>query len=320
MKNSFKPIKRELRSTIHRHFATVLQHPMPKRGRSDDGASTSASTRGGGRPSPPELHLSDADILRLFAALDLDDNGRVTRVEVREAFARQSLPFSDEAFERAVGRARHAKEGALDLRAFTQLVRQGDAVRRELFRALDRDEDGIVSREELRQAFRETIPDEKQRAAFVNHMMSVLDKDKSGSINYAEFTQWSVLARADSMEEVAEAFRADMDMGEEEKTPPGERRGMAWRQQVGIFCAGAAAGVLSRSATAPLERMKIMMQTGRVKGSVWRGLQHIVSTQGATSLWRGNFANCLKVAPAKALKFTLYENVKDAGTAGVSSV
>ena len=32
--------------------------------------------------------------------------------------------------------------------------------------------------------------------------------------------------------------------------------------------------------------------------------------EGAASLWRGNVANCLKVAPGKAIKFLMYENVR----------
>ena len=68
--------------------------------------------------------------------------------------------------------------------------------------------------------------------------------------------------RASSITAIAEQLRADLDLGEE-ATPParhGARHHATFKQQAGIFAAGAAAGVLSRSSTAPLERMKLMYQ------------------------------------------------------------
>lgn len=53
-----------------------------------------------------------------------------------------------------------------------------------------------------------------------------------------------------------------------------------------------------------------MLQTGRATSGAAATFARVVQSQGIWALWRGNLANCLKIAPAKAIKFGLYENVK----------
>merc|ERR1712086_465622 len=85
---------------------------------------------------------------------------------------------------------------------------------------------------------------------------------------------------------------------------------MTASQQIGVLISGAFAGVSSRTLTAPLERLKTLVQTQTNQNAVTLG-RNIVQTQGVRSLWRGNLANCLKVAPVKAVKFLGYEVVKN---------
>ncbi|XP_019747783.1 calcium-binding mitochondrial carrier protein SCaMC-3-like isoform X4 [Hippocampus comes] len=87
------------------------------------------------------------------------------------------------------------------------------------------------------------------------------------------------------------------------------RSGLVWRQLV----AGAMAGAVSRTGTAPLDRLKVFLQ---VHGSVshgknlWSGLRGMIQEGGVFSLWRGNGINVLKIAPESAIKFMAYEQIK----------
>lgn len=81
---------------------------------------------------------------------------------------------------------------------------------------------------------------------------------------------------------------------------------MWWRHLV----AGALAGAVSRTCTAPLDRLKVFLQ---VRGPEFQSLrlcfQHMVREGGYRSLWRGNGINVFKIAPESALKFWAYEEV-----------
>eukprot|EP00834_Sanchytrium_tribonematis_P002837 NODE_96_length_20709_cov_1.429161.p6 type:complete len:301 gc:universal NODE_96_length_20709_cov_1.429161:6450-5548(-) len=74
---------------------------------------------------------------------------------------------------------------------------------------------------------------------------------------------------------------------------------------------GSIAGIVSRSFTAPLDRMKVYLQTesGLLKFS---SIFHtIYKENGIRSFWRGNFINCMKVMPESALKFHFFEYSKE---------
>ncbi|KAF5837419.1 mitochondrial substrate carrier [Dunaliella salina] len=75
--------------------------------------------------------------------------------------------------------------------------------------------------------------------------------------------------------------------------------------------AGGLAGGISRTAVAPLERLKILMQVqgnDRVYRNTWQGLLHMARTEGIKGMMKGNGANCLRIVPNSAVKFLTYEH------------
>mmetsp|Transcript_40431 Transcript_40431/g.72625 ORF Transcript_40431/g.72625 Transcript_40431/m.72625 type:complete len:322 (-) Transcript_40431:172-1137(-) len=80
--------------------------------------------------------------------------------------------------------------------------------------------------------------------------------------------------------------------------------------------AGGVAGGLSRTAVAPLERLKILMQvqgnTGRVYTGVWQGLVYMARSEGFRGMMKGNGTNCARIIPNSAVKFFAYEHMSSA--------
>ena len=71
---------------------------------------------------------------------------------------------------------------------------------------------------------------------------------------------------------------------------------------------------VSRSCTAPLDRLKIFFQVQSMKGgeklTIMSGFRVMVKEGGVRSLWRGNGVNVLKIAPESAIRFYAYEYVR----------
>ncbi|RWS27545.1 calcium-binding mitochondrial carrier protein SCaMC-2-like isoform X2 [Leptotrombidium deliense] len=75
--------------------------------------------------------------------------------------------------------------------------------------------------------------------------------------------------------------------------------------------AGALGGTISRTITAPIDRIKVYRQvTGFKFNSIYALVRYLYREGGVLSFWRGNYVNVLKFATESALKFTLYEEVK----------
>lgn len=131
-----------------------------------------------------------------------------------------------------------------------------------------------------------------------------------------------------------------LDIGEDLNVPNDFSKtemqtGMWWRHLV----AGGVAGGVSRTCTAPLDRLKVFLQVSvllsfknkidespffllfihsflnlfQVQTSKQRisdCFRYMYKEGGTTSLWRGNGINVLKIAPESAIKFAAYEHIK----------
>lgn len=94
------------------------------------------------------------------------------------------------------------------------------------------------------------------------------------------------------------------------KSSTAHKHSLSWMQMGQSLAAGGIAGAVSRSAVAPLERLKILMQiqgNDKVYTGVWQGLSHMWKTEGIRGLFRGNGLNCMRIVPNSAIKFLAFE-------------
>ena len=79
-----------------------------------------------------------------------------------------------------------------------------------------------------------------------------------------------------------------------------------------LVFAGAVAGILSRTCCAPIEMVStVMMCRGTAaSGSMIGELSKTWKQEGLKGMFKGNGANCLKVAPSRGTQFLVYEFIK----------
>ncbi|KAG2663403.1 hypothetical protein I3760_16G027800 [Carya illinoinensis] len=77
--------------------------------------------------------------------------------------------------------------------------------------------------------------------------------------------------------------------------------------------AGGAAGAFAKTAVAPLERIKILLQT-RTKGfhslGVFQSLKKLLKHEGVQGFYKGNGASVIRIVPYAALHFMAYEQYR----------
>jgi len=78
-----------------------------------------------------------------------------------------------------------------------------------------------------------------------------------------------------------------------------------WEASKG-FSAGAAAGVIAKTSLAPLDRVKLLTQIERLRGtnrSIPRLVADVYQIEGIRAFWKGNGANCIRIIPNKGVLF-----------------
>ncbi|XP_048668562.1 calcium-binding mitochondrial carrier protein SCaMC-3 isoform X2 [Marmota marmota marmota] len=175
---------------------------------------------------------------------------------------------------------------------------------------------GHIDVSEIQQSFRALgISISLEQAEKILHSM---DRDGTMTIDWQEWRDHFLLHSLENVEDVLYFWKHStvLDIGEcltvpDEFSKQEKLTGMWWKQLV----AGAVAGAVSRTGTAPLDRLKVFMQVHASKTNrlnILGGLRSMIQEGGILSLWRGNGINVLKIAPESAIKFMAYEQIKHA--------
>jgi len=228
------------------------------------------------KATPNTDELDRKQIRELFDKLDKDKNGKIEFHELNEYFNQVNSQSADQVNSLQVKHDQNAKrvfelitnkkEGGenqinFDFRDFVDYVNQTDKKIELTFKDLDRDKNGIIDYNEIKSGFENLgiILSDAQ----INKLMSHIDKNNSLQIDWQEWRDFFRFAPHDKMEEALRHWRTETFLGVDgdqsipiDYTAKEKKTGLWWRNLV----AGGAAGALSRTCTAPLDRVKIFLQ------------------------------------------------------------
>uniref|UniRef100_A0A061QXY6 ADP/ATP translocase n=1 Tax=Tetraselmis sp. GSL018 TaxID=582737 RepID=A0A061QXY6_9CHLO len=87
------------------------------------------------------------------------------------------------------------------------------------------------------------------------------------------------------------------------------------------FTLGGVSGAIAKTCTAPIERVKLIIQTQDANPRIISGevprytgigncFVRVYSEQGLSAFWRGNFTNCIRYFPTQAFNFAFKDSIK----------
>ncbi|XP_049603265.1 mitochondrial adenyl nucleotide antiporter SLC25A24 isoform X2 [Syngnathus scovelli] len=206
------------------------------------------------------------------------------------------------------------KDGSLDFQEFTKYLKEHEKKLRLTFKSLDKNNDGRIDATEIQQSLAELGMDINKVDAL--KILQSMDIDGTMMVDWNEWREHFLFHPAHNLQEIIRYWKHSsvLDIGDslaipDEFTEEEKSSGGWWKQLV----AGAVAGSVSRTGTAPLDRLKVFMQVHSTKTnkiSLAKGFKQMIVEGGAISLWRGNGINVLKIAPETAIKFMAYEQFK----------
>ncbi|XP_078055601.1 mitochondrial adenyl nucleotide antiporter SLC25A24-A-like [Mustelus asterias] len=148
-----------------------------------------------------------------------------------------------------------------------------------------------------------------------NRVLKHLDENDYMNLDWNEWRKIYITTVEDNMRTMIDIWRFNSifsindDMTNCEEFLENQEPEKWW----GHLIAGGTAGGVSRTMTAPFDRLRVLMQvysSRHNKMKISGGINAMVKEGGVSSMWRGNLTNILKIGPELAFKFMAYEELK----------
>ncbi|PON50498.1 Mitochondrial carrier protein [Trema orientale] len=247
---------------------------------------------------------------RLFKYMDRANAGFLDYAQIEAALSSLHIPTHYKYARDLLLVCDANQDGRVDYLEFNRYMDDKELELYSIFQSIDVNHDGSILPDQLYDALLRAgieIDDEKL-ARFVARV----DKDNNGVITFQEWRDFLLLcpheATIDNIYHYLERVCL-VDIGEHTVIPAGITKHV---HATRYLIAGAIAGSISRTATAPLDRLKVVLQvqTTTPHAHVMPAIRDIWREGRFLAFFRGNGLNVFKVAPESAIRFYTYEMMK----------
>uniref|UniRef100_A0A3Q1J2K6 EF-hand domain-containing protein n=1 Tax=Anabas testudineus TaxID=64144 RepID=A0A3Q1J2K6_ANATE len=241
----------------------------------------------------------------LFVKLDQNNDGFISVAELHDEMRKHGILSADGRVQKIIDSYDKDKDGLLDYEEFLCYMMDREKKWKIYFNDLDKNKCGVIDQEDIVCLFKELgVVITKAKAKTIIQMM---DKDGSLTIDWSEFLHHVILNPVDDIGELVSSWKHSLvfDVGESRAMPiefPEEASGLgSWRTFV---LAAGLADAVSRTVTAPIDRLKTQLQVHGSK-AFSQGFQEM-RAGGLRSMWQGNAVNMLKGTPQSTLQCLIY--------------
>uniref|UniRef100_A0A1I7T5E7 Calcium-binding mitochondrial carrier protein SCaMC-2 n=1 Tax=Caenorhabditis tropicalis TaxID=1561998 RepID=A0A1I7T5E7_9PELO len=256
----------------------------------------------------------EQQIREIYDRLDIDHDGTIDIRDLTMALKHETPHIPSNLAPVIMSKMSPDDEGRVDFHNFSSYVLENEQKLAEMFADMDRNHDGLVDVVEMENYCKDIgVPLGEQKA---QHIVNKMDQTGSASVGLKEFQDFMLLYPSSDLKDIVDFWRHNLviDIGEDSQIPEDfsqqeMQEGIWWRHLV----AGGLAGAVSRTCTAPFDRVKVYLQVNSSKTNrlgVISCLKLLHAEGGIKSFWRGNGINVIKIAPESAIKFMCYDQLK----------
>jgi solute carrier family 25 phosphate transporter 23/24/25/41 len=281
----------------------------------------------------------DDKLEKLFNKIDLDHTGKVDLDTLKRAYERTNHPLKDtpHAIEKLFKNLDSKKDNYIDYEEFKDYYIKAESQIKVGWNKLDSDHDGKIGRLDIKSYL--NFKQLKTSEEFLKFLKYDEEKDGiSNSKNYITYDQWRDFllfvprlngSRLRTAYEFLNENEVDNFNSEGDVTVVND-----FLRGVGYFLAGGLSGVVSRTCTAPFDRIKVFLiarsdlsstilnkktdlarQHGqiplnKIKSPLIKAATTLYRQGGLRAFYVGNGLNVMKVFPESAMKFGSFEAAK----------
>ncbi|XP_057866389.2 calcium-dependent mitochondrial ATP-magnesium/phosphate carrier protein 2 isoform X1 [Cryptomeria japonica] len=299
------------------HHRVPLPMPTTSKRGADPQAGYCNPVRKSGQPSLEHVLLAlreteeerEVRIRSLFNFFDATNVGYLDNSQIEKGLQALRIPSEYKYARDLLEVCDSNQDGRVDYQEFRHYMDDKEIELYRIFEAIDVEHNGCILPEELWDALVSAgiVMSDKELVRFVEH----IDKDNNGIITFEEWRDFLLLYPHEAtIQNIYQYWErvCHIDIGEQAAIPEGISKHM---HATKYLIAGGVAGALSRTATAPLDRLKVKLQVQTSGAHVAPAIKDIFREGGVLGFFRGNGINVLKVAPESAIKFYAYEMMKN---------
>lgn len=257
------------------------------------------------------LELEEKVARRLFIHLDIDNDGLISRKDINIVLNELSIPSSTRLIDQIHRDLDINQDGIININDFMSFYTKRQSILHKLFETFELDRKKSLDSSEIEASLLKiNIHASKSQ---INELIKLMEKKDDKIITFEEFRNFILLLPIENIQSFFNYWTkaSSIDLGESMVVPDEtsiDKTGTpAW---ITLF-SGGVAGAISRTTTAPLDRIKIILQAqtnSKLKFST--GMKYIYETGGWRGFFQGNGTNVLKICPETATKFFAYERFK----------
>ena len=264
-----------------------------------------------------KLNFSKDHIKNIFDMIDINKDGYLEPKELNLALKELKVP--PHFYETIYRKIDVNSDNKISFDEFINFVTNQTEIISDIFKKLDLNNDGKITIYEVKVFLDSAYPNNSFDEEVILHIFKKIDMDEDGLIDYDEWIQYLIflpeinLAKIIEWSEEVTSLISDIS-----EAPPlqllydnakGEFKNKR-KWFIDILCGGLS-GYLSRTCSAPLERIKILMQVKKGKVSNMRDMiREIIKTEGYRSFWKGNLLNGSKNIIETSIKMLVFDNLK----------
>ncbi|KAA8542040.1 hypothetical protein F0562_023192 [Nyssa sinensis] len=251
----------------------------------------------------------DTRIRSLFNIFDTANVGYLDYAQIEAGLSALQIPAEYKYAKDLLRVCDANRDGRVDYQEFRRYMDDKELELYRIFQAIDVEHNGCILPEELWDALVKAgiEIDDEELARFVEHV----DKDNNGIITFEEWRDFLLLypheATIENIYHYWERIYL-VDIGEQAVIPDGISKHVSASK---YLIAGGVAGAASRTVTAPLDRLKVILQVQTTRACIFPAIKNIWKEGGFLGFFRGNGLNVMKVGPESAIKFYAYEMLKN---------
>ena len=196
----------------------------------------------------------DDRIHQLFDEFDEDKNGKIQVHEIRDHLKAMKLPYTDHYVSELMNTIDIDHDGNICYKEFKEYILRKKRELRDVFDEFDLNHDGVIDRNEVKaMLLKMNMP---HTSNDVDRLMEKMDLDHNGRIDFDEWTRLLMMLPKANIHRICEYWReaAVLDV---EHGMMGHPKATNTKSIIVHLLSGAMSGAISKTGTAPFERLKL---------------------------------------------------------------